>query len=156
MSRVKDDRMKKPAHRKTKATKCELVCRSEPREIAKVEKFLAKVNKTAHLDDGTNYRLLVATTEAVNNAIIHGNKLDPKKLVRISCRILDRTLVVTVRDGGKGFNPKSLANPLEEQNLLKENGRGIFLIRSLVDDVGFQMHKTGTSVIMKLDLSRLE
>ncbi len=147
--------MKKPARRKAKAAKCELICKSDPREIAKVEKFLEKVNKKARLDDGTMYRLLVATTEAVNNAIIHGNKLDPKKLVYVSCEVVGQTLTITVRDHGKGFDPQNLANPLEEQNLMKESGRGIFLIRSLVDEVSFRVQKIGTTVIMKVDLSRL-
>jgi serine/threonine-protein kinase RsbW len=147
--------MKKTAKRKVKRVRCEMTCRSDPREIAKVEKFLEKVNKKARLDDGTMYRLLVATTEAVNNAIIHGNKSDPKKRVRITCQFDGRMLVITVKDGGRGFDPNSLANPLEEKNLLKESGRGIFLIRSLIDEVDFEIRKTGTSVVMKVDLSKL-
>ncbi len=132
-----------------------MTCKSDPREIAKVERFLEKVNKKARLDDGTIYRLLVATTEAVNNAIIHGNKSNPRKLVHITCQLSGQVLTMTVRDSGKGFDPAGLANPLEEENLLKESGRGIFLIRSLVDGVEFKMQKTGTAVLMKLDLSKL-
>lgn len=147
--------VKKTASRKDGIEKCEMTCKSDPREIAKVEKFLAKVNKKAHLDDGTIYRLLVATTEAVNNAILHGNRSDPKKRVRISCSLDHHTVTMTVRDSGKGFDPGSLANPLDEENLLKESGRGIFLIRSLIDEVNFRVQKTGTAVIMKIDLSKL-
>ena len=147
--------MKKTAKRKGRQSKCEMTCRSDPREIPKVEKFLSKVNKKAHLDDGTMYRLLVATTEAVNNAIIHGNQSNPKKRVRVSCQLIGRVLTMSVQDSGRGFDPNSLANPLEEENLLKESGRGIFLIRSLIDDVGFRVQKTGTTVIMKIDLSKL-
>ena len=147
--------MKRTQKNRSKKERCVMTCRSVPREIAKVEKFLAKVNSKAHLDDGTIYRLHVATTEAVNNAIIHGNKSDPKKLVRVTCQMEDRVLTVAVEDKGKGFDPDSLANPLEEENLLKENGRGIFLIRSLVDEVSFRVQKSGTTVIMKIDLSKL-
>jgi serine/threonine-protein kinase RsbW len=147
--------MKKAAHRKVNPAKCEMTCKSDPREIPKVEKFLNKVNQKAHLDDGTMYRLLVATTEAVNNAIIHGNKSNPKKRVRVSCQLVHQVLTMTVQDNGKGFDPNSLANPLEEANLLKESGRGIFLIRSLIDEVSFKVQKSGTSVIMKIDLSKL-
>ncbi len=147
--------MKKTAKRKDRPAKCEMTCRSDPREIPKVEKFLNKVNKKAHLDDGTMYRLLVATTEAVNNAIIHGNKSNPKKLVRVSCQLIGQLLIMTVRDSGRGFDPNSLANPLEEENLMKESGRGIFLIRSLIDEVAFRVQRTGTTVTMKVDLSKL-
>lgn len=147
--------MKKIAKRKGSPAKCAMTCRSDPREIPKVEKFLNKVNRKAHLDDGTMYRLLVATTEAVNNAIIHGNQSDPRKRVRITCQLIGKVLTMSVQDSGRGFDPNSLANPLEEENLLKESGRGIFLIRSLIDEVGFRVQKTGTTVIMKIDLSKL-
>ncbi len=147
--------MRKSTTSRTKRARCEMSCKSDPREIGKVEKFLEKVNRKAHLDDGTIYRLLVATTEAVNNAIIHGNKSNPKKVVHVSCELIAHMLTMTVRDSGKGFDPGSLANPLEEENLLKESGRGIFLIKSLVDNVEFRIQKRGTSVIMRLDLSKL-
>jgi serine/threonine-protein kinase RsbW len=147
--------MMKAAIARKKAASCEMTCRSEPREIAKVEQFLAKVNKKAKLDDGTMYRLLVATTEAVNNAILHGNKKDPKKIVKVVCCLQNDVLAMTVTDSGKGFDPNSLANPLEEENLLKESGRGIFLIRSLMDEVTFQIRKSGTSITMKIDLTKL-
>lgn len=147
--------MKKVTGSKPRGAKCEMTCKSDPREISKVEKFLGKVNKRAHLDDGTMYRLLVATTEAVNNAIVHGNQSNPKKRVRISCQVVDRMLTIKVKDNGRGFDPNSLANPLEEENLLKESGRGIFLIRSLIDEVSFRIQKNGTTVVMKIDLSKL-
>lgn len=147
--------MKRTAQRKARAERCEMTCRSDPHEIVKVEKFLNKVNKRAHLDDGTMYRLLVATTEAVNNAIMHGNQSNPNKRVRLSCRLEGQFLTMIVQDNGRGFDPSNLPNPLEERNLLKESGRGIFLIRSLVDDVNFRFQKGGTSVIMKIDLSKL-
>ncbi len=147
--------MRKSTPPRRKNARCEMSCKSDPREIGKVEKFLEKVNKKAHLDDGTIYRLLVATTEAVNNAIIHGNKSNPKKNVYVSCELVAHVLTMTVRDSGKGFDPGSLANPLDEENLLKESGRGIFLIKSLVDNVEFRIQQRGTSVIMRLDLSKL-
>ena len=135
--------------------RCGITCKSDTREIPKVEKFLNRVNRKAHLDDGTMYRLLVATTEAVNNAILHGNKLNRRKLVHIECQISGHLLLMKVRDSGRGFNPDSLANPLADENLLKESGRGIFLIRSLIDDVSFRVNKSGTTVEMKIDLSKL-
>lgn len=153
--RMKRGAAKKAAVRRSKQARCEMTCKSDSREIAKVEKFLQKVNRKAHLDDGTMYRLLVATTEAVNNAIIHGNQSNPRKLVRVTCQMIGRTLTLSVHDSGRGFDPNNLANPLEEQNLLKESGRGIFLIRSLIDEVGFNIRKGGTTVIMKIDLSKL-
>jgi serine/threonine-protein kinase RsbW len=131
-----------------------LICASSPREISKVEPFLQGINQSAGLDDGTLYRLLVACTEAVNNAILHGNHSDPEKHVRIQCVFTVTKLKVNVTDEGEGFEPENLPNPLEEKNLLRENGRGVFLIRSLMDEVKFVKRKKGMTLQMALHLKR--
>lgn len=128
---------------------------SAPHEIQRVDTFLQGANAEMGLDDGTLYRILVAATEAVNNAILHGNASDPEKLVRICLQATPRLVTIRVDDEGPGFNVTSLPNPLEEQNLLKEHGRGVFLIRSLMDDVRFKKLKRGSAVIMKVRLDRL-
>lgn len=137
--------------------KFEMKCISEPKEIALVEKFLNRVNKTAKLDDGTFYRLLVASTEAVNNAILHGNKSDTRKHV---CLVVlyrkNDSIVVRVKDEGKGFDPNSLPNPLDEKHLLKPSGRGVFLMRELMDEVNFSFGKDGSTVELVINLKRLK
>jgi serine/threonine-protein kinase RsbW len=65
------------------------------------------------------------------------------------------SISVQVSDEGKGFDPESVPNPLDEQNLLKESGRGIFLIRSMVDRVDFRITETGTTIEMMINLKRL-
>jgi serine/threonine-protein kinase RsbW len=132
-----------------------LDCRSDSREVRRIESFLNKVNKTANLDDGTFYRLLVATTEAVNNAIIHGNKSDPHKYVHVVCILYKDSLVLRVKDEGKGFRPDEIPDPLAEKNLLKTSGRGIFLMRSLMDKVRFHIGPDGTEVELVVDLHLL-
>ena len=123
--------------------------------VREVEMFLNRINKEARLDDGTFYRLLVACTEAVNNAILHGNGTDPKKRVLIVCLVYPRLLKIRVHDEGRGFNTRNLPNPLEERNILKEHGRGVFLMKSLVDKVGFRRLKKGMVVEMIIDLKML-
>jgi serine/threonine-protein kinase RsbW len=132
-----------------------LECKSDPKEIGKVEPFLQKVNGVARLDDGTFYRLLVAGTEAVNNGIIHGNKLDPHKLVYVTCVLEDSCFTFRVKDQGRGFRPEEVPDPLEEKNLLKTSGRGIFLMRSLMDKVNFRITSEGTEVELVIDLTHL-
>ncbi|MFQ5628471.1 MAG: ATP-binding protein, partial [bacterium] len=78
------------------------------------------------------------------NAIIHGNKQDQKKKVYLNIFIDNNTLKVVVQDEGKGFNPESLPDPLDPDNLLKESGRGIFILKSLMDDVSFDFSPKGT------------
>ncbi len=106
--------------------------------------------KKNHLSEDVEYKLLVATTEAVNNAIIHGNKLDPKKVVKIRCYSYKYKIVISVRDYGRGFDPATLPNPTDKANLLKEHGRGVFLIRALMDDVKFKKLNKGMSIRMTL------
>src|SRR3990172_1617968 len=134
----------------------QMKCISKRKEIRRVEEFLKRINRTARLDDGTFYRLFVSSTEAVNNGIIHGNKSDPRKMVCISCTLNTDTIIVRVKDEGKGFDPASVPSPLEDQNLLKESGRGIFLIRSMMDRVNFKITESGTIIEMVIDLKRLK
>lgn len=130
-------------------------CKSDPKEIRKVEPFLNQINEAAELDDGTFYRLLVAGTEAVNNAILHGNKGDARKTVHVVCVLSKDSLVFRVRDEGRGFRPEEVPDPLEEQNLLKTSGRGIFLMKSLMDKVSFAMTSEGAEVELLIDLKHL-
>lgn len=123
---------------------------SIPKNIRKVEGFLQKVNVYARLDEVHFHKLLVAVTEAVNNGIFHGNKSNPEKKILIVCWVTDTMLQCTVRDEGKGFNPATIPSPLDEKNLLNERGRGIFLMRTLMDTVEFVKHKDGTEVLMTM------
>jgi serine/threonine-protein kinase RsbW len=130
----------------------EMVCQSNPKEIGRIEKFLQQLNKSIKIDDGTMYRLLVSCTEAVNNAIIHGNNSDPHKKVTVHCLVDKQSLTIRVKDEGKGFDPKKLQDPREKKNLLKESGRGVFLMRSLMDSVAIKKMKHGLVVEMKVSL----
>lgn len=145
-----------PPSRKTPASTFTLEIASDPKEIRKVEPFLAKVNKSARLDDGTFYRLLVASTEAVNNGILHGNKADPKKKVTITCTVRPDELVIVVGDEGGGFKPEAVPDPLEEENLLKTSGRGVFLMKSLMDGVRYEIKPHGTEVELTINLKLLQ
>jgi len=129
-----------------------LVLSSRPNEIIKVEGFLEEINQTLQLDETRFNKLLIATTEAVNNGILHGNKRDPQKRVTLTCIANHSSLVVTVQDEGPGVDPDKLPDPLAEENLLRENGRGVFLMRSLMDSVDFEIFPGGSKVIMKMTL----
>jgi serine/threonine-protein kinase RsbW len=93
------------------------------------------VGQTLGLDDDTQHYVGVAIRECVINAIKHGNRNDSSKHVFVEFSIVDSVLTIRVRDQGEGFNPDTLADPLAPENLLKASGRGIFLIRSFMDDV---------------------
>ncbi len=99
--------------------------------------------KYVGLDDDAQHWIGVAVRESVINAIKHGNQNDTSKPVTVEfCTRLSAAppeIVITVRDRGKGFDPASLPDPLAPENLLKSSGRGIFFMRSFMDDV--QIHR---------------
>src|SRR6185295_11275861 len=97
------------------------------------------VGQTVGLDDDSQHYVGVAIRECVINAIKHGNRNDPSKHVFVEFSTGkttgDSVLTIRVRDQGEGFDPETIADPLAPENLLKSSGRGIFLIRSFMDDV---------------------
>ena len=129
-----------------------LVLASEPQQITKVEGFLLRLNKRLKLGEAAFNKLLVATTEAVNNGIIHGNKRDPSKKITLTCELNHAFLIVRIDDEGIGVDPSTIPDPLAEENLLRENGRGVFLMRSLMDSVEFTKIPGGSCVTMRMKL----
>ncbi len=90
----------------------------------------------------------LALREALNNAVLHGNRLDPGKLVHVYCRCeLGKGVSVVVKDQGNGFDPHAVPDPLAAENLAAENGRGILLMKSQMDEVSFE--REGTEVHMR-------
>ena len=94
-------------------------------------------------DDDTAHWIGMSVRESVTNAIQHGNKLDPSKRVDIRFEVAPDHLDITVKDQGNGFQVDRLPNPLDPENLLKPSGRGIFYIRSFMDEVEFIPHSQG-------------
>ena len=93
--------------------------------------------------------VLVAVTEAVNNAIVHGNSNDPSKPVLIDIQCSEGEIIAVIRDSGRGFDPDSIPDPRLPENLLREGGRGVFLIRHLADSVEFSRSNDGNAVFIK-------
>jgi serine/threonine-protein kinase RsbW len=105
--------------------------------LAEIESLIEQIRAERDFGDEVAGNLMMAFHEAVTNAIIHGNQLDPSKVVDIKAWFEDHQLVLQVTDQGIGFNPDSLPDPLDENNLLKSGGRGVFLIRQFSDDIAF-------------------
>jgi serine/threonine-protein kinase RsbW len=98
--------------------------------------------------DGRDEDIELALAEALANAVIHGAKSDPTKIVEcdVACDQKHGILIV-VRDPGPGFDPANIADPCESENIFSNHGRGIFLINKLMDEVRF--HKNGTEIHMR-------
>lgn len=89
----------------------------------------------------------MAVREAVANAIKHGNKLDPSKKVYVSLDEEGDRLTIVVGDEGEGFEPEKVADPLTPENTMKTSGRGIFYIRSFMDDLSFMRGESGGTIL---------
>ena len=100
-----------------------------------IETFVAEQS----LDEEVKHRLLVASTEAATNAMRHGNRFDPLKDILLELEAREDEIVVTVEDEGNGFSPDNLPDPLQEENLLKPGGRGVYLMNLLADNVEFTL-----------------
>ena len=89
----------------------------------------------------------MAGREAVTNAVLHGNGRDETKRVEIGYTTSESALVITVRDSGVGFDPEAVPDPTAEQNLLKASGRGLLFMRSFMDEVRWECHPEGGTVV---------
>ncbi len=95
------------------------------------------------------FNLRVALCEALANAIVYGNRLDPEKRVYVRVEVADEELAVYVRDEGEGFDPEHVPNPTDPERIGLEEGRGIFLIRQLVDEVHYNDRGNSICMIMR-------
>jgi serine/threonine-protein kinase RsbW len=130
----------------SRAPDYQLVIPSMLERLNDVEDMTEKFADRYHLSDDDRDNLAIAITELTNNAIIHGNKYDQAKNVTVSFYFENNIISVYILDQGQGFDPSSIDNPLEPENLLKESGRGIFILRSIMDDVQFRNGDAGTEV----------
>jgi len=93
----------------------------------------------SHCITGEESAVELALREALNNAIIHGNRLDARKLVHVRCRCkVGEGISLVVSDQGQGFDPLTVPDPLAVENLGKDHGRGIYLMRLAMDEVSFE------------------
>lgn len=115
----------------------ELSISSDFGSINKVEVLIDDVCNKLQVNEDYYGNVLIAVTEAVNNAIIHGNKMDQNLKVDLSVGDKQTDFCFSVKDQGSGFDFFNLPDPTAPENIEKEDGRGIFLMRSLSDDVLF-------------------
>ncbi len=106
--------------------------------IRMIESFIDNAKERFELDDDIYGNIMIAVTEAVNNAIKHGNASDKNKNVLISLSLNDSLIKFVVKDEGSGFDYQNLPDPTAPENIEKIGGRGIFLMKHLSDEVEFK------------------
>ena len=127
-----------------------LVLESEMNSISQVEKLIDAQAQMLNIDDEVYGKYMLSVVECVNNAIVHGNKMDKNNKVTMHYLISNTTIEVTVSDEGEGFDPDKLPDPTAEENLERDCGRGIFLMRHLSDELEFA--NNGRTITMKFIL----
>jgi serine/threonine-protein kinase RsbW len=116
--------------------------------VNRVEQTAEQMAKKAGIDEDEVFRIAMAVREAAVNAVLHGNSYDPEKRITASFENTGESLVIRIADQGKGLDPETLPDPLAPENLLRGSGRGIFLIRSFMDEVHFKQLHPGTELTL--------
>jgi serine/threonine-protein kinase RsbW len=125
--------------------------------IEMVQHLCSKLLEGREVPEETRHWILMALREAVANAIKHGNQLDMSKNVHVEMDVVADTLAISIRDEGEGFDPAAVGDPLAPENRLKTSGRGIFYMRTFMDDVRFRRHPDGgMEIVLKKNLGAIE
>ena len=118
--------------------------------VAKLMDQISTMLDHLGLPDNLAFDVKLACEEAIVNAVEHGNQCDSSKMVHLECSVENDVMKVVVRDEGEGFDPAALPDPTEPENILREDGRGVFLIRRLVDEVRFNEKGNEITIIKRL------
>lgn len=118
--------------------------------LREVERLVDEVSEACSMSSEVYGNVLIATMEAANNAILHGNKLNESKDVNIAFKWSAMKLELEVTDQGKGFNFKEIPDPTAPDNVEKVNGRGVFLMELLSDEIRFKENGRKVNLIFNL------
>jgi serine/threonine-protein kinase RsbW len=140
----------------SKAGKLSFSLSSTMESVGEVEAAAEKLAAEAGLDEDECFRVTMAVREAAVNAVLHGNEYDPSKQISASFENTGSSLIFTIADQGKGVDPETLPDPRAPENLLRGTGRGIFLIRSFMDEVHFRHLQPGTELTLVKHLAPAE
>jgi serine/threonine-protein kinase RsbW len=111
--------------------------------LADVDRYLEEKLSQAGIDDSIVADIAISVSELVNNAIIHGNRFNKNKQVEIRFTIKKSEVRISVEDQGDGFDFNDLPDPVADENLLREVGRGLFIVKSFVDEVDVKPVSSG-------------
>jgi len=114
-----------------------LKLKSSPCQVQCIETFVSSIRSKTNFKQEIYDNILISLTEAVNNAIIHGNQKDENKYVRVKCVEKKKDLVITISDEGRGFNPHNVPDPTLPHNIDCCGGRGVFIMKQLSDKLNF-------------------
>ena len=123
---------------------------SKQENLRKIERLVDEFNEKEELEEGLYGKVLLTTIEAANNAIVHGNKLDPEKTVKVEITKGKNGIEIYVEDEGDGFDYMRIPDPTAPENIENIHGRGVFLIKQLSDEVNFYKNGTKVQILFKV------
>lgn len=132
-------------------SKSELTILSDLNNLPEVEDFIENLIDKFGIEENLRVRIMLPVIEAVNNAILFGNKKDSKKTVKLTAAKNNQKIVITVEDEGEGFDFSHIPNPTTPENLMKTTGRGLYLMMTLTDNLLFA--RNGAKVVMTFVLN---
>ncbi len=130
------------------------IVKSNTSLIPEVTDFVFDILNSVSLDEEMLSNLSLAISEALSNAMVHGNKLDPNKNVVITVDIFDTKVELSIKDSGQGFKPEEVPDPTKPENILRDSGRGIFIMQSFVDDLYYNFSEEGTELKLVFSIKK--
>lgn len=125
---------------------------STPDSLYSVEEFILKIASELSIEEDKLYGIMLSVSEATTNAIYHANKQDPDKVVTVAVTVTEGSFTVSVKDQGPGFNPVNIPDPTKPENLLKDSGRGLFLMKVYSRSLTFNPSPLGTETRLEFDI----
>ena len=113
--------------------------------LTNIDDFIEGILRGYEVDESIIADIAISVSELVNNSVSHGNKSDSSKTVSVSISHKNSDIEIVIADQGAGFDPQAISNPLDEENLLKDTGRGIFIVNALMDTVDVKTTPSGTT-----------
>ncbi|HSE33942.1 MAG TPA: ATP-binding protein [Pyrinomonadaceae bacterium] len=128
----------------------ELTLPSRIETVAKAANAVADFVSRSGISEEAAYGIDMAVREAVTNAVVHGNEQDEQKAVELTLKSSPEAVEITVHDQGQGFNPEAVPDPTENENIMKTSGRGIFFMRTFMDEVTWSIRPGGGTTVRML------
>ena len=125
---------------------------SNPELLPEVEQYVIEIAEKVNLNPDKFNNLALSVSEAASNSVVHGNNSDPSKFLKGKITVTDEVMEVSLKDQGNGFEVSEVPDPTKPENILKDSGRGIHIIRNFVDDLKYNFSPEGTEAILFLSL----
>ena len=127
---------------------------SDPNKLPLVEEFLEEISSGKNIDKTQRNNLLLAVNEAISNAMVHGNKTSSDKKVSIRVEIDETSLKVFIKDEGRGFKPEEIPDPTSPENIFRDSGRGLYIMKCCMDEVTYNFTPEGTELVLSMKLNK--